>query len=220
MSLSHALSARRFSPSIFPPAKKTDLIQENIEIAIDLFHSAQRALKMQQMRISLSYEATDEFDRMASLLKSYWEEAFSVRIQLEPLSFKEFWYTLPKQKFQLSLACSVSQYTDMVNFLEKLEFKNTPINFSGWESAKYRTFLQQYRKTMDRKKRQTLAESAESILSEEMPIAPICYYHFAYLQQHYVKKLTVSPIGVMQFDRVVLEQRRTIVPEHLFSEAY
>lgn len=221
LSLSHALSARRFSPSILPWAKGApDLIKENKDTARELFQTALRELKTQQLRISLTYEATEEFDRMASLLKMYWEEAFNIRIQLEPLSFKEFWYALPKQKFQLSLVCLISQYTDTVNFLEKLEFRNVPINFSGWENSKYKALLQQYRKTMDRKKKQALAESAEAILLDEMPIAPICYYHYAYLQQPYVKNFTVSPVGVMQFDRIVLEQRRSYAPEHLFSEAF
>jgi oligopeptide transport system substrate-binding protein len=219
LSLSHALSARRFSPSILPPAKTADLIEENVDSARDLFQTALRELKTQQIQIALTYEATDEFDRMASLLKTYWEDTFPVRIQLDPLSFKEFWYALPKQQFQLSLMCSMSQHRDRVNFLEKLEFKNVPINFTGWESAKYKTCLQQYRKTMDSKKRQILVESAESILLEEMPIAPICYYHYAYLQQPYVKNFSVSPVGVVQFDRIILERRRSVVSEYLFSEA-
>jgi len=218
LSLSHALSARRFSPTILSPVRTADLIQEDVAIARDLFQAALRDLKTQQVRIALSYQATDEFDRMASLLKTYWEETFPVRIQLQPLSFKEFWYALPKRRFQLSLVSSFAQHTDAVNFLEQLEFKNVPINFSGWENVKYRAVLQNYRKTMDREKRQALAENAETILLDEMPIAPICYYHFAYLQQPYVKNLSVSPVGVVQFDRVILEQHRTRTLEYL-SEA-
>ena len=157
---------------------------------------------------------------MAALLKMYWEETFPVRIQLEPLSFKEFFYNVPKQHFQLSLLCSVSQYTDRLSFLEKFEFRDIPVNFSGWENAKYKHLLQQYRATLDRDKRQLIAENAERVLLDEMPIAPICYYHFAYLQQPYVKNLAVSPIGVMQFDRVILENKRSSVAEHLISAAY
>jgi len=107
-----------------------------------------------------------------------------------------------------------------VNFLEQLEFKHGPNNFSGWENTKYRTFLQQYRKTMDRERRQELVELAEGILLEEMPIAPICYYHFAYVQQPYVKNLSISPVGVMQFDRVRLLERRTIPLEYLSEINY
>jgi oligopeptide transport system substrate-binding protein len=220
LSLSHALSARRFSPSILHGGKCGDLIEESNDRARDFFHKALRELEVHQLRVSLTYEATEEFDRMASLLKTYWEDTFPIRIQLEPLSFKEFWYKLPKQRFQLSLLCSVSQYTDRVSFLEKLEFRDIPINFSGWENAKYKNLLQQYRATLDRNKRDSIAENAERVLLEEMPIAPICYYHFTYLQQPYVKNLAVSPIGVMQFDRVILENRHSSVSEHLISAAY
>lgn len=220
LSLSDALSARRFSACILPAAKGNDLIEENTDLAKELYHTALREMKLHQLRISLTYEATEEFDRMASLLKTYWEHAFPVRIQLEPLSFKEFWYNLPKQRFQLSLLCSASQHTDRVSFLEKLEFRDVPINFSGWENAKYKSLLQQYRSTLDPDKRQLIAQNAEQILLDEMPIAPISYYHFTYLQQPYVKNLAVSPIGVIQFDRVFLENKRSSVVEHLFSAAY
>jgi hypothetical protein len=46
-----------------------------------------------------------------------------------------------------------------------------------------------------------------------MPIAPICYYHYAYLQKPYVRNLTVSPIGVMQFDRVYLANHQQALPQ-------
>jgi oligopeptide transport system substrate-binding protein len=211
--LPNALSAKSFSPSIFPHSDPSECIRDCPETAKSFFDAFLKESKTKRLRLTLTFEATDEFSRMAALLKAYWEEIFQIRIQLEPMSFKEFWQTLPQQEFQLSLICSVSQYTDPINFLEKLEFKNVPINFSGWESAQYQALLKQYRKTLDHEKRQILAGKAESILFKEMPIAPICYYHYAYLQKPYVRNLTVSPIGVMQFDRVYLANHQQALPQ-------
>ncbi len=217
--LPNALSARRFSPSILPHPQSSVFIQDSPDLAKNLYRTALRELKTKPQKMTLTYEATDEFSRMAALLKAYWEEMFQIRIQLDPLSFKEFWHGLPQKKFQMSLVCSVSQYADPVNFLEKLEFNHVPINFSGWENAKYQALLKQYRKTMNSEKRQALVEKAESTLFREMPIAPICYYHYAYLQKPHVKNLTVSPIGVMQFDRVFLEDSQQMTAKEEFETA-
>jgi oligopeptide transport system substrate-binding protein len=128
--------------------------------------------------------------------------------KLEPLPFKELWQRLPQQQFEMSLFCSLSQYTDIINFLERFEFKAAPRNFSGWENVKYRALLQQYRKTVVCEKRQELAWEAEALLLSEMPIAPIYYHQYTYLQKMHVKNLAISPIGVIQFDRVFLERRQ------------
>ncbi len=65
----------------------------------------------------------------------------NVSIQLESLPFKELWQRLPRQLFEMSLFCSHSQYTDIINFLERFEFGNAPRNFSGWENVKYKKLL-------------------------------------------------------------------------------
>lgn len=161
-------------------------------------------------KLSLAFEATDELSRLASFLKSHWERHLEVPIVLEPLSFKELWQRLPYRSFEMCLFRSISQYTDILNFLERFESKNAPRNFSGWESAQYRSLLQKYRKTSNSEKRKDLAEKAEKLLLEEIPIVPIYYHHFTSLQKDRVKNLSISPIGVMQFDRAYLEVAESV----------
>ncbi len=67
--------------------------------------------------------------------------------------------------------------------------------------------FQQYRKTAAYEKRQELSRKAEALLLNEMPIAPIYYHQYTYLQKTHVKNLSISPIGIIQFDRVFLEKR-------------
>jgi oligopeptide transport system substrate-binding protein len=219
--LSKALLAKRLCPSILQELEPPFAIQECPSTAHFLFEKALRELGVKRLQMTLTYEATDEFSRLAALLKAHWEELFKVSIELEPLSFKELWQRLPQKQFEMSLFCSLSQYTDIVNFLERFEFKNAPRNFSGWENGKYRDLLFRYRKTMCYEKRQELAAKAESLLLNEMPIAPIYCYHYSYLQKSHVKNLVVSPVGVMQFDRVSLETKRQtegqIVPAELLA---
>ncbi|MGC2594998.1 MAG: peptide ABC transporter substrate-binding protein [Rhabdochlamydiaceae bacterium] len=205
--LPNTLLAKRLCPSILQESEVSFSIQECPATARALFQAAQEELKIKCLKVTLSHEATDEFSRLAALLKAHWEEVFNVSIQLESLPFKELWQRLPQHEFEMSLFCSFSQYTDIISFLDRFEFRNASRNFSGWENIKYKELLQQYRKTAEYEKRQELSRRAEALLLNEMPIAPIYYHQFTYLQKMHVKNLSISPIGVIQFDRVSLEKK-------------
>lgn len=209
-----ALSANHIYPSILRSHDSAS-IKECQETAKELFQSSLLELKRKQLRITLSYEETDAFSRIAALLKAYWEDTFGITIKLEPLSFKDFFHRIQHREFQISLFRVLSQYTDVFNFLERFESRDLPKNFSGWENARYKTILKQYQKTTNPSKRQILAQQAEQILLEEMPIAPIYYSHYAYMQKPHVHNLAISPTGVMQFDRVWLEEKRNSAKEPL-----
>ncbi|MBX3718268.1 MAG: peptide ABC transporter substrate-binding protein [Parachlamydiales bacterium] len=166
--------------------------------------------------ITLTYESTAEFSRLAKFLKGYWEKMFKISVNLEPLTFREFWHRMPLQKFQISLGSTLTQYTDKIAFLEFFEHKNTCNNFSGWENLNYRTLLNKYRNAKDPSKRKKIGEKAEKVLEKSLPIAPIYIYHYTYLQKQYVKNLAISPIGLVHFDRIVLEKYQEL-PVHRFA---
>jgi len=187
----------------------TNTFQTDVCSAKELFRKAQQELKMKHIRITLAYEARHEYTRSAQLLKANWEKVFPVSILLKPLTFKEF-FGLSHHKFHMTLFYAISQHTDPINFLERLEFYDSPKNFSGWEDDKYKSLLEQYRETINPDKRLRLANLAEARLMEELPIAPIYSYHYSYLKKSYVKNLAISPIGVVQFDRVSIEKRLSI----------
>ncbi len=205
--LPNTASAESFYPSFLQNRNKSFSPQECCTTTVALFEQALKELKRKRLKITLSYEAVNEFSHLAKILKAFWEETFNVFIQLEPLNFKELLQRLPQREFEMSLFGSHSQYTDIINFLERFEFKSIPRNFSGWENYQYKSLLQKYRTTVNEEKRQALAKKAEDLLFREMPIAPIYSYHFTYLQKAYVKNLAISPIGVMQFDRVLLYRK-------------
>jgi oligopeptide transport system substrate-binding protein len=198
--------ANRILPSLLEEGEEFPSIQESLTTAKVLFKMALRQMNVKELSITFSFEETDEYYCLAKLLKTQWESLFKIQIQLEPISFKELWQKLPFQQFQLTLFRPFSQYKDQINSLERFEYKNVPRNFSGWESKKYQALLKLYRETALKERRRQLALKAETILLEEMPIAPIYYYHFVYMQQEHVRNLAVSPVGMMHFDRAYLSE--------------
>ncbi len=199
---------------IYPSLLQNDEVyfsEENQEKACEFFNIALHELKIKRPIITLTFESTDRFLRIAALLKTYWEAVFNIRIKCEPVPFKELLHRMPSQQFQVSLLHAISQYTDVINFLERFESRSLPRNFSGWENSKYQEILKTYRKTINNQERQALAKKAELMLLQEMPVAPIYCDHYAYLQKPYVQNFSISPIGVAQFDRVILQQKQSEV---------
>jgi oligopeptide transport system substrate-binding protein len=211
-----ALSANHIYPSILQDDDSPPIL-ESQEMARELFKDALNEMNRKQLKITLSHEATDVFSRISALLKACWEETFNITVKLEPLSFKDFFQRLPRHQFEVSLLRVLSQYTDVINFLERFESRDLPKNFSGWENSKYKTVLRRYQKTIDSTKRQALARRAEKILLEEMPIAPVYYSHYAYMQKPYVHNFAISPTGIVQFDRVTLEKNQNSLKEDLLE---
>jgi oligopeptide transport system substrate-binding protein len=215
--LPNILSSSRPLPGIlkdsFPAFSEDDL-----PYAKELFQKALQEMKIKHLKLTIAYETKEEHARLALLLKTNWEEAFPVTIVLKPLPFKEFFERLPGHEFHMTLFCALSQYTDLINFLERFEYSNSPRNFSGWENNKYQALLKKYRQATDQEKRLKLVSQAESLLMDEMPVAPIYSYHYSYLQKSHVKNLAISPIGVVQFDQVSLDKRQELFEEESLPE--
>jgi oligopeptide transport system substrate-binding protein len=210
--LPNAQLTNRILPITFEGDRQLKGMQNCPTAAKRLFKTALDELNVCTLNITFSFEDIDEFSTLAKLLKDRWEKLFKIHIQLEPLSFKALWARLPIQQFEMTLFRPNSQYTDIINSLERFEFKDIARNFSGWENRKFQALLKQYRKTACQEKRKNLALQAEAVLLKEMPIAPIYYYHFSYLQKEHVKNLPVSPIGVVHFDRAILSENQNSLP--------
>jgi oligopeptide transport system substrate-binding protein len=199
-----------------PTSQRTEnlLFYENEEIGRNLFNEALTMLKVKRLRITLSYQDSELFSRLAFILKRHWEEVFPLQIQLVPLPFKELYQCLISQEFQISLTRNMSQYNDVSNFLERFETQQNSRNFSGWENVKYQTLLKRYRKMTCHKKRQIIAKKAERILAEEVPMTFLYYEHYIYLQKPYLKNLNISPIGIVHFDRATLHKQNVFLNEY------
>lgn len=205
--LPHAHAATSPVPPILKGNNLKTFFQDgDISAAGAQFQKALLELKAKpsQLQIVLAFEATEMSFRIAKCLQEDWQEAFSISIQLEPLEFKALYDRLTFRQFTVAFTNWAAQYNDPMNILERFKFGDNIKNFSGWEDAAYVGLLNRYMKTTQQEKRLDLVDQAETLLINQMPIAPIYYFHYSYLQKPYLKNLAVSPIGVFHFDRVSL----------------
>lgn len=200
-------------PPILKRNKRKDFFTDgDIWLAKKLFQKGLKELNStaRQLNIVLTFESSENAIQMARCLKQFWEEAFSIRITLEPLEFKIFYDRLSNKQHMASLSQWVAQYTSPMNLLERFQDLDNGKNFSCWENLKFKRLLDRYLKQKNFDKSIDLVEQAEAVLFEDMPIAPISYFSFSYLKHSHLENLLFSPVG-----RVYLEEAR--INKHLLE---
>jgi oligopeptide transport system substrate-binding protein len=191
-------------PPLLKNRKRKDFFTDgDVETAQKYFREGMKELRASPKKFDwvLSFEACDRDFQIAKSLQKDWEEAFSIRVHLEPLEFKSLYDRLAKREYVLSFTQWITQYFSAMNFLERFKYPENGKNFSGWSHRTYLTLLEKILKQSDRNKQIDLIEQAESFLAHHMPIAPLYYFSFSYLQKSYLKNVFLSAIG-----RVHLEE--------------
>lgn len=200
-------------PTLKKYAKNKSFFKDaDLALAKELFQKGQEELgrDLSDAQIRLSFEDNEMRWELAKMLQSFWQNAFPVKIQLEPLEFRALHENFMNRNYCLGIFRWLIEYSDPLNILFMFKDQKNPRNYSGWSSQEYMKVLDGYVKTNELEKRMKFLKKAETMISENMPLAPIFFSHFSYLEQPYLKGVTISSIGTVQFDQAFIDQSLTI----------
>ncbi len=178
----------------------------------------QFSLRAEDLPLTLTFEASETWYQIAKSLQKNWEDIFSVHVKLEPLEFKAFYDRLSRRQYTFALVRWMSQYMSPMNILERFKDLHGGKNFSGWFNHKYNALLKKYISSSKEKKRFEIAQSAEDILLEHLPAAPLYYFSYSYLQNPWVKNLLYSPIGRVYLEQVDVDSNEVELLNQLVKE--
>jgi oligopeptide transport system substrate-binding protein len=224
LSIPQAVPAKGFVPSILRKnglkslsqgaAKRPCRLTSDATLALRLFQKGLKEVHLnpKQLRLTLTFEATEIWWQVAKCLQKNWEEAFSLTIDLEPLEFKAFYDRLSKGQYTLALGRWMAQYTSPMNILERFRDRRSGKNFSQWEDRAYQDILKRCLAQTNEHQQQSLIDQAESLLLQELPAAPIYCFSYAYFKKPYVQNLLFSPVGRIYLEQVFFEESQTEHP--------
>jgi oligopeptide transport system substrate-binding protein len=210
--LPNATPAMGLVPPIFKKNKTSDFFtDEEGEIAQKYFQKGIEEIGKggEKLCWKLSFEASEINFQIAKSLKRDWEETFSIKIHLEPLEFKIFYDRLSKREYLISFTEWIAQYNHPMNLLERLKNPESGKNFAGWSDKEYSRLLERYLKDGDENRKLDLIEQAEQFLIQQMPIAPLYFFSYSYLQKPDLKNLFYSPIGRVYIEHASFPKSQT-----------
>lgn len=199
--------AHRYLPPFFasgPLYKDHDL-----EVAQSLFNEALAEKNLTSSTlptISLCYASNPRAYKTAQVLQQEWKEAFGIDIQLQGCESKILFDRLKNHDYQIAFGSWFADILDPISFLDVFKHKNNGTNNTQWENPRYIELLDSSTRANNAQDRQQLLTQAEELLIEEMPIIPLFFNSYNYLQNPNLKGVYFSELGYLDFKRAYLEK--------------
>ena len=131
-------------------------------------------------KITLIADDTDVAKEVSAAYQEYWRTAFGVEIVVENMPFKSRLQRTKDHQFSIVSAGWGPDYNDPMTFLAIMTTGNGN-NTGEWSSKEYDDLIAKANVEADLKARMELMYKAESILLDEMGIAPVYFRNRNYL---------------------------------------
>lgn len=155
--------------------------------------------------ITLIYAANDRNHKIAQTVQQQWSKAFNIKILIQSQESKVFSENVSKGNYQIATGSCYADFSDPINFLEPFKYKTNGSNRTRWEDPEYTILLNASAREKDNEKRLVILQKAEAILMDHMPVAPLFFASFNYLESENIGGLGLSDLGLLDFKYAFIE---------------
>lgn len=163
--------------------------------------------------ITLAYAASDRDHKIAQAVQQQWNNTFGIHVKLLSQECKIFSENVLKGDYQIAAGSWYADFSDPINFLEVFKYKNNSSNRTKWENPEYIQLLDASSKEADNEKRIEYLMQAEAILMDHMPVAPLFFASFNYLENENIGGVSLSDLGILDFKYAFIEDESSVAPE-------
>ncbi|MFD1037569.1 peptide ABC transporter substrate-binding protein [Virgibacillus byunsanensis] len=148
--------------------------------------------------IKLSYNTSEAHASIAQAIQDMWKENLDVDVELHNEEWNVYLDSMSEGNFQMGRMGWLGTINDASNFLDIFETADGN-NYSRWEDEEYANLLEEARTETDEAERRKILRDAEQVFMDAMPIAPIYFYTNVWVNKDYVKDISVSSLGGIQY---------------------
>ncbi len=132
--------------------------------------------------LNLLYNSDENHKKLAQAISQMWKKELGIEVKPFNQEWKVYLATQRDMAFDISRAGWAADYADPNTFLELL-LSTSENNHSGWKNAKYDELLKTANSMPAGAKRNELLSQAESMILNEVPMAPIfTYTNFGFMR--------------------------------------
>lgn len=150
-------------------------------------------------KLILSYNTLSSHHKIAQAIQQQWENALNVKVSLENKEWKVFLNEVRNNQFAVARMGGVASIHDPITFLDLYRYESRNGNHSKWTNPTYTALLEKAEREKNPETRLQFLKEAESLLIEEMPIAPIYFYSGSYMKKPYVHNVVFSDLNDADF---------------------
>lgn len=198
---------QRPAPSLVPPETPDypvpDLPARDIGTAKQLLAAAGYPDGRNVPPIELVYNNSETNRLVAEAIQEMWRRDLGVSVQLLNQEYKVVFANRRTGNYQIILGSWVGDYLDATTFLD-LWRSDAGNNQTGWADARYDELMNRAVAETDPSKRGHLLQTAELLMLEAAPIAPIYFNTHVYLVHPAVKDWRPNPMDHTDYRHVSL----------------
>ncbi|MGR3973950.1 MAG: peptide ABC transporter substrate-binding protein [Candidatus Rhabdochlamydia sp.] len=153
--------------------------------------------------ITINYSTST---KAIAAIQQMWEETLGIKVKIENIDGPILVRKIYDQDFQIIWSGWVVQYYDPSNALEIFKLKNVQPNYTGWENQDFIYHTTLSHSAISEADKWSHVEQAEQIFLSEMPSIPITNMTIFYLQQPYVKNVSINSLLLVDFDRAFIDK--------------
>jgi oligopeptide transport system substrate-binding protein len=142
---------------------------------------------------------------IAEALSGQWQKALGITCEIASCDFKTHMKKIFSGNYQIASFTWISWYADPMYNLESMKYRSCGLNGTGWEHEDFIKALDRADITIDKKKRKEALRLAETLIVEEMPLIPIYYPTYKYMQNPRLKGIYITPLGQLELKFAFLE---------------
>jgi len=206
--LSYALDRKSLTKHLLQGGEKpaTGIIPPCFSLAnTPYFEDSRAALLKRPEKLTLSYTNVERYHKIAQALQQQWREKLGINVALEASERTLFHDKIKRKDYQIALGNWVADIYDPINFLQLFKYRESPSNNTSWENSAYIGSLDASLKASGHEERAELLLKAETLLMEEMPVAPLFHNRFLYLKNPRLKDVYFSELGYLDFKRAYVD---------------
>ncbi|GEC93805.1 peptide ABC transporter substrate-binding protein [Brevibacillus brevis] len=149
--------------------------------------------------VTYTFDTNDTNKKLAEALQDQWKKALGVNVKLYTAELKVYRDMRSQANFDMIRFQWGADFNDPINFLEMFRDKTGGNNHPDWENAKFKELIDKSYNEPDLDARKKILLEAETILMEEMPLAPINFRGSPYVKNDKVKDFIIFPLGGAYF---------------------
>ncbi|MBF8263976.1 MAG: bac 5 protein [Parachlamydiales bacterium] len=192
--LSLAIDRGVICSSIYPDCEPLEPCNANPAAAAALFQEGIQELGISLDPLTLTFSQHTRRKELAQYLQTAWQECLGIPVQLEALEWNDFRSRFEKRTFEIGVTIQNTVDEDTPEFYERFENASS-WNFSQWTHLPYRETIV---KGIENKK-SDWKKTAQKILADEVPFAPLFNYVHFYAQHSEFDGIRFDEEGCVDF---------------------